>query len=171
MAETLSTFSIISFVVAGVGLVLAIFFWFFFKIPTVIGDLSGRTARKSIAKMRAENERSGKPKERKGNTARGKMTGTMSDLDKTRKASTLDPKMETEVLAENRAEGTDSGATEVLREEATAMLGAEETGILQYGQTTAPLTPDAKPQSQASGGVKLTMCDEVMLTHTDEVIA
>ena len=59
MAQTLQTLSIISFAVAGVCLVLAVFFWFFFKIPIVIGDLSGRTARKSIAKMRAANEKSG----------------------------------------------------------------------------------------------------------------
>ena len=59
MAETLSTLSIISFVLAAVALAVAIVLWFFFDIPTVIGDLTGRTARKSIAKMRAENEKSG----------------------------------------------------------------------------------------------------------------
>ena len=48
MAETLSILSIVSFAVAGASFMLAVFFWFFFKIPTVIGDLSGRTARKSI---------------------------------------------------------------------------------------------------------------------------
>jgi len=58
MAETLSTLSIISFVLAVIALALAIVFWFFFDIPTVIGDLTGRTARKTIAKMRAENEKS-----------------------------------------------------------------------------------------------------------------
>lgn len=42
MAETLSMLSIISFIVAGVALAVAIFLWIFFKIPRVIGDLSGR---------------------------------------------------------------------------------------------------------------------------------
>ena len=38
MAETLSMLSIISFIVAGVALAVAIFLWIFFKIPRVIGD-------------------------------------------------------------------------------------------------------------------------------------
>ena len=59
MAETLSMLSIISFIVAGVALAVAIFLWIFFKIPRVIGDLSGRNARKSIARVRASYEKSG----------------------------------------------------------------------------------------------------------------
>ena len=59
MADTLSTLSVISFAVAAVCLVLAVFLGVFFKIPTVISDLSGRTARKSIAKMRTANEKTG----------------------------------------------------------------------------------------------------------------
>ncbi len=48
MAETLSNISTISFIAVLVFTVLAIVQWFFFKIPTVIGDLSGRNAKKSI---------------------------------------------------------------------------------------------------------------------------
>ena len=54
MAETLSMLSIISFIVAGVALAVAIFLWIFFKIPRVVGDLSGRNARKSVARVRAK---------------------------------------------------------------------------------------------------------------------
>ncbi len=57
MADTLSTLSIVFFVVGGVCFALAVFFWFFFKIPGVIGDLTGKTARKNIAKIREENEK------------------------------------------------------------------------------------------------------------------
>ena len=60
MAETLSMISIISFAGAAVCLVMAIIFFVYFKIPSVIGDLSGRTARKSIEQMRVMNEKSGK---------------------------------------------------------------------------------------------------------------
>lgn len=58
-AEILSLISTISFVIAAISFALAVFFWFSFKIPSVIGDLSGRTAKKSIARMRASNERAG----------------------------------------------------------------------------------------------------------------
>mgnify|MGYP000841362241 FL=1 len=82
MAQTLQTLSTVSFAVAGVCFAVAAFFWFFFKIPAVFGDLSGRNARKSIAKMRAANERSGVKsyKESKTNVERGKITGTIQGL-------------------------------------------------------------------------------------------
>lgn len=79
MAEILSIISIVSFVVAGICLLFALFFWFKFKIPSVIGDLSGRTARKSIAQMRDYNEKSGKKSHRSSaaNLERGRITDTM----------------------------------------------------------------------------------------------
>ena len=51
--------SVIFFIAAGVFAVLAIALWFLFKIPIVIGDLSGRTAKKSIERMRLNNEKTG----------------------------------------------------------------------------------------------------------------
>lgn len=51
--------SIVCFSAAGVALLLAVFFLIKFRIISVIGDLTGKTARKSIEKMREENEKSG----------------------------------------------------------------------------------------------------------------
>lgn len=59
MAETLSMISKISFVAAGICLVVAIILFIRFKIPNVIGDLSGKNARKSIEQMRLLNEKVG----------------------------------------------------------------------------------------------------------------
>lgn len=56
MAETLNNLSVVMWIAAGICLAIAVFFWFFFQIPAVAGDLSGRTARKSIEKMRTANE-------------------------------------------------------------------------------------------------------------------
>ena len=118
MAQTLQTLSIISFAVAGVCLVLAVFFWFFFQIPNVIGDLSGRTARKSIAKMRAANEKTGVKsyKESKINAERGKLTETMHHSEKLdKKAQTVsNDQPETDLLADNKSEGIESEATGIL---------------------------------------------------------
>lgn len=173
MAQTLQTLSIISFAVAGVCLVLAIFFWFFFKIPTVIGDLSGRTARKSIAKMRAANEKTGAKsyKESKTNAERGKLTGTMPDSGKLKKKTTAsdDGKPETGLLAENKADGLEAEATGVL-DEATGILGSETTGLLIDENATAPLDSPAQKHPVRTGGKKLEMIEEVMFVHTDEVI-
>lgn len=163
MAETLSLLSIISFAVAGVCFVLAIFFWFFFKIPTVIGDLSGRTAKRSIAKMRAANEKTGVKsyKESKSNAERGKLTGTMQHSKKLKQDSS-DDRPDTGLLNDNRADEDLS--------EATGMLESETTGLLVDDDATAPLDTPSSKQVNRTGGKKLTMLDEVMLIHTEEVI-
>lgn len=57
MVETLKTLSVISYVLAGISLLTSVILWFLLKIPRVIGDLSGRNARKSIAEMRNVNEK------------------------------------------------------------------------------------------------------------------
>ena len=93
MAEILQILSIISFAIAGVLFLLAILFWFVFGIPTVIGDLSGRTARKSIAKMRALNEKSGAKSHRvsAGNAQRPKLTQAPTEAPKAAKTTAEKP--------------------------------------------------------------------------------
>lgn len=166
MAETLSILSIVSFAVAVVCFVLSIFFWIFFRIPKVIGDLTGRTARKSIAKMRAANEKTGAKsyKESKTNAERGKLTGTMPDSGKLtkKKEAKDDQKPETGLLVENKAEMYESNATGILESETTGLLVDEEA--------TAPLDTSVQHVVMRTGGKKMIMIDEVILIHTDEVI-
>lgn len=173
MAQTLQTLSVISFVIAGACLVLAVFFWLFFKIPTVIGDLSGRTAKKSIAKMRAANEKTGTKsyKESRINAERGKLTGTIPNLGKPNKSQRTphDGKPETGLLTENKADGFESEATGML-DEATSILGSETTGLLVDDNATAPLASLPRKFPAHSSGKQLEMIEEVMLVHTGEVI-
>ena len=51
MAETLSMVSMVSFVAAGVCLALTVILWFAFRIPNVIGDLSGRNQLRECVKV------------------------------------------------------------------------------------------------------------------------
>ena len=173
MADILSIVSLVSFILSGVAFVLAILFFILFRIPSVIGDLSGRTARKSIAKMRLANEKTGVKsyKESKTNVERGKLTGTMPDSGKLNKKNSApaNGQPETGLLADNKAEGLESEATGVLDEE-TGMIESETTGLLVDENATAPLdTPVQKPVVR-SGGKKIVMLEEVMFIHTEEVI-
>lgn len=182
-AEILSLISTLSFVIAGISLVVAVFLWFFFKIPSVIGDLSGRTAKKSIARKRASNERAGGKgyKPSATNVERGKLTDTMQHSNKLtgdvkkkpaeepqKKNAAVEPKKkspvedvmpETGLLATNKADVVDTQQTE--------LLDSGATDVLLEGDATTLLwdTPVKRV-----GGKKLTMLDEVMLIHTDEVI-
>lgn len=158
MADILSTISLVSFIIAGICLVLAVFFWINFRIPRVIGDLSGRTARKSIAKMRASNEESGGKSFRPSatNVNRGKLTDTMPNSSKLQSQETeaMSEEIGTGVLAENRASTNKYGESTVLLDD------SDETDLLANMAMPA----------RKGGGKKLTMLDEVIETHTDEVI-
>lgn len=162
MSETLQLLSIISFAIAVACLVLAIFLWFFFKIPNIIGDLSGRTARKSIAKMRAANEKTGSKsyRESKANAERGKLTETIPVM-QTDTTSTLDNnRLETGLLNENRTERIESKATDMLKSETTGLLVNDKA------------MPNVSVQNSIAKADKkeLIILEEVILIHTDEVI-
>lgn len=181
-AEILSLISTISFVIAAISFALAVFLWFKFKIPSVIGDLSGRTARKSIARMRARNERAGGQgyKTSAANASRGRLTDTMhhsrklTDTPKKKSKPTEAPKVdvtnevlmpETGLLADNQAHASEEPATEILTD-------TEATGVLLDQEATAPLDLQEQPPVtvKRTGGKQLTILDEVVLIHTDEVI-
>ena len=121
MAETLSMISKISFVAAGICLVVAIILFIRFKIPDVIGDLSGRNARKSIEQMRALNEKSGSKsyKPSKKNIERGKLTDTMHGLDETEKILKKqdNERPETGLLEENKISFSKEPETDLLIDE------------------------------------------------------
>ena len=169
-AEIFSLVSLISYIAAGVCLVLAVLFWFLFKIPVIVGDLSGRTARKSIAKMRQSNEKSGHKSYRSSatNVARGKVTDTMPRTEKKKPAAPVvkqnapvDARPETGLLDENRVHVASGEETAPLNDDGTTALLVEENETAMLGET---------PSVARTGGKKLTMINQVMLIHTDEVI-
>ena len=100
MAEVLSIISLVSFIIAGISFVLAVTIFFVFKIPNVIGDLSGRNAQRSIAQLRAINEKSGSKsyKTSETNAKRGKLTGTMEDSGKLKKKNKLKENLKISLL-------------------------------------------------------------------------
>lgn len=54
--ELLQTLSLVSYVLAGVFLLISIGLFLLFKVPKLIGDVTGTTARKSIENIRQQNE-------------------------------------------------------------------------------------------------------------------
>jgi len=169
MAETLSKLSLISFIVAGAAFVITLFLWIIFKIPKVISDLSGRTARKSIAKMRESNEKSGNKSYRtsKENAKRGKLTGKIPDSGGLGMTERMGKKAgeempETGLLSSNKARKT-------AVEQTALLIDNGEDGLLA-GSGETQLLYEPVVSGKRTGGKKLTMLDDVMLIHTDEVI-
>lgn len=153
MADILQTLSIVSYILSVLFIVLAVALWFIFKITNVIGDLSGRNAKKSIAQMRQNNERTGDKsyKVSKKNLTREKLTGTMEGLGKNTMPSNIE---ETGLLNENFAKEFDDPATELLVESGETAALAEKVDIV----------------NRAPASLVIRMIEEVMLIHTEEVI-
>lgn len=173
-AEILSLISWIALVIAAVSLILAVFFWFRFKIPSVIGDLSGRTARKSIAKMREDNERTGKksltpvaaPKS-PAVAAKRQPSAVPVQPAAVPNAPAVpnrapDERPETGLLQANKAETYESAQTDVLDQ--------TKEDALEGKNVTMRLVDPTQRTVQRTGGKKLVMLDEVIFIHTDEVI-
>ena len=162
-ADVLSIISLVCFIIASACLILTVVLWFRFKILQVINDLTGRSARKSIEQMRQANEKSGLKSFRPSttNAKRGKLTETMAQK-KAQQPAGADDRPGTGVLAENR--GQVSATPE------TSALDLDETSMLLEEEGTVALDQYARSAYKRSGGKKLTMLNEVILTHTDEVI-
>lgn len=155
MAEKLALASTILYVLAAVLFLLAIFLWFRFEILKIIGDLSGRTARASIAKLRQTNEQTGKKALTPSpvNQARGTVTETASGL---------------------------AGSSEET-EELVAQTAYPETGLLQENKViiesgdsllpgTELLAENMATVSRTAAREKMNIREEIVLVHTDEVI-
>jgi hypothetical protein len=187
VSQTLSTLSIVAFVIAGVALVLGIFLFIYFKIPGVISDLSGKNAKKSIARLRESNEKTGKksyaPSET--NAARGKVTSTIPGItsngpDK-RGAKVNAAQTPVQPAPAPRVQGqqmpvqsvpnvaNEMPETGILDENRSENVG-EATDLLYDPNATELLAETPKEPPKRVGGVPITQTETVMMIHTDEVI-
>lgn len=171
MAETLSIISIIAFVLSGLCLVCGIFVFFKFKIVSVIGDLSHKKAKKSIAKMRDQNEKSGVKFYGSSNTnlSRGKITDTMTNTGKgnvqtgkKNNVSTANQNPETGLLVDNKAEYKNLQDTAIL-EDKNETVDINETELLKAENPIADV-------NNKKVSVRFKVIDDIELIHTDEVI-
>lgn len=132
--------------------VVSLILFFVLKIPAVIGDLSGATARKAIENIRNQNEESGDKvyKSSTVNKERGKLTDKISQSGNlhTTPSDKLGFGMRTEKISTQRLDVEDVGETTVLEtSNETTVLSSNvgETEVLNevptYNETTL-LTPD-----------------------------
>ena len=181
-ASLFETLSIIAFVAAAAFLIVAVFLFIYYKIPSVISDLSGRNARKSIAKTRAKNESLGSKGHAPNTTniQRGLVTETVqpttpvisaapakpSKPAKAKKQSTATVNLDQPVPVQNSSASTPETTLFAENNAMGNFFDSEETGMLSSdGDTVLLATPEPR-----SAGKTLTMLDSVVLIHTDEVI-
>lgn len=146
----------------GAMLITSILLFILLKIPKVIGDLTGRTARKAIENIRNQNESSGDKTYRSSlvNQERGKLTDKISPSGRLMRNPTdlLGGAMATEKIG-------------------TQQLVSEETAVLDSGNETTVLTSELSGanettvlnQTDASNNV-FEIEYEITYIHTNEVI-
>ncbi|MGN0527639.1 MAG: hypothetical protein ACI4IE_00795 [Eubacterium sp.] len=187
LAQALKIVSIVTFCLAGAALVFGIVCFIIFKIPKVIGDLSGRNARKSIEQMRSENEKSGKKSYRPHPIAqeRGKTTEPMDIPQKPKRQkqkaspSGIPPKSQlpgeaTEVLVDldaTRKMGVGAGPTEILNDpNATQPLSYDSGGTEVLSDGTQFLSDAQINEALNPNAVRFNMLQNIIIVHTDEII-
>ena len=160
-------------IACGVFFVIAVILFFTLKIPKVISDLTGRTARKAIESIRMQNEQSGDKTYQSSavNLERGKLTDKISQSGRlmprdathfgtgviTEKISTMEleqPAGETDVLDQP------VGETDVL-----APVAGETEVLAPVAEETEVLAPAEQPVQA------FTVEYEITFIHTSEVIA
>lgn len=151
MADMLTAISIGSFVAAGVFLVIAIVLFIVFRIPSVLGDLSGRNAKKSIEKMRKNNERTGnKP-----------YSPSVTNVKRGKRPEVSGLNGETGLLVENYQAGYGESETGILGNTTEILLDVNETVALSENVS------DANGKAEES---IFEYIENVVCIHTEEVI-
>ncbi len=158
-------------IACGIFFVIAVVLFFTMRIPKVISDLTGRTARKAIENIRLQNEQSGDKTYQSSavNLERGKLTDKISRSGRLvpRDATPFGTGVITEKISTQRLKPLDETAVLEVTEE-TSVLTAEmgETSVLapEAGETSV-LSPAEQP-AQA-----FTVEFEITFIHTSEVIS
>ncbi|MCI9523519.1 MAG: hypothetical protein HFF01_00490 [Erysipelotrichaceae bacterium] len=140
MVDLLSMVSKFSYVISLISLAAAIFCWFHFSIPSVYNDLSGKTAKKSIAQMIRMNEEKQKQEKPKFQSV----------------PKQENERLDTSVLSETVYD--ESSETETI-----ALDQGNETVLLN--ETKKRSDPYVENRN-----IEFKMIDEVMMIHTNEMI-
>ncbi len=143
--------------------VVSVILFFTLRIPKVISDLTGRTARKAIENIRLQNEQTGDKSYQSSavNLERGKLTDKISRSGRLipRNSTPFGTGIITEKISTQKLSQDDSGETTVLGE-------AGETAVLDAGVAETTLLAPAAQNVQA-----FTLEYEITFIHTSEVIA
>lgn len=153
-------------ILCGVMFIVSVLVFIFLKIPKVISDLSGATARKAIKDIREQNEKSGDKsyKVSSFNAARGKLT------DKISPSGNVIQQYQTQM-------GLGIDTTKIATQELPINQPANETTVLDYqnaSQSTDSFEVDSVGEttvlSEGTTDVDFNVEYEITFIHTNEII-
>ena len=175
-------------IAAGVMLVTTILLFILMRIPAVIGDLTGRTARREIEDIRNQNTRTGTKtyKSSAVNKARGKITDKISPSGNLRRRHPSDDFVGAMSTAKIGPQGGPAPVSQPAAETTILEPPAAETTVLApeqmydaqsasfaepAGETTVLSSPVGAPAAPAAvGSSSFTIEYEITFIHTNELI-
>ena len=141
-------------ILAAILFIISVILFFVLKIPSVIGDLSGATARKAIENIRNQNESQGENvyKSNAVNKERSKLTDKISPSGSLLKNPTgsIWGAMGTEKISTQKLSEEATNETTVLGSNETTVLGSNETTVLGAGNETTVLSVENETTILAS---------------------
>ncbi len=176
---------------AGLMLIVTVLLFFLLKIPNVIGDLTGSSARKAIENIRNQNELSGEKTYKSSlvNKQRGKLTDKIGPSGKIHKnpSGSLGAAMATSKISQADSPHVKAEETSLLDQNLTTLLDSADSTV-PIGNETTLLNADVAV-GQSDSGETTVLGDMGVLTnnavvkdsvfaieydityiHTDEVI-
>ncbi len=153
--ELAQTLSIVFFTISGISFLIAVALFFVFKIPKMIADATGVTAKKAIESIQEENARTGK-------VARANLRGTSGESGKISKATRFQ-RPETAVLSRDAGDVRIASPEEVAQQESlqgTTKLPSTSFAV-EYGmQESANVSMQQVPSNGAAFSAETSVLNQ-----------
>lgn len=159
LIELYSTLFYVFLGIAALGLVLAVFFFFYFDIPTIRAMMTGKAKRNTIRQMEEQNAKTGNlrfqyPGHTGDITGRTNRTGKLGRTERTGRTSAPPVSQPAPVAAQPEPQET-------------AILGSAAYQS-QYRQEEEP--EQTVMLRQNTSGFRFEVTESIVLIHTDEII-
>ena len=189
--ETYRIIFIAAAAASGLMLLTAVVLFFVLKIPSVIGELTGRTARKAIEGIRNQTEQGGAQERGRKLSASGRLQGKVTKKLETENPKGKDAKSTQKLAEEPKKHGKGRASapettllapeTTILAPETTILTpesnettilapSAGETAQLSASQPSFPSEPTPQPAAQPAGS-GFVIEYEITYVHSNEYIA
>lgn len=157
----------VSMVVAVIGLVLAVFFYFYFDIHTIHALMTGKAKEDTIRRMAEQNAKTGNLRNQFLHTGPTGRTGRTSHTHKTESltetiAAPVDHEAYSNPVIDAGLQGTPEGCeTSILQSEAA------QTVVLQSAD---PSAEETAVLNQVPTGIGFSITESTLVVHTNEII-
>ena len=180
-AEQITLFNTLFYVFAGItalGLALAVFFFFYFDIPTIFVMITGKAKRDTIRRMEEANAVTGKVRRQyPAHTGDMKHSGRLGNSGRTAPRKAVIKHPTEEIPTTEPPQTVETGVLKMAAQETEVLRAPEKADSAYEGAgETAPLKRSAAQNQpkvapvQSAPQIRFQITENTMVIHTDELI-